>query len=48
MLPYLFPRQLSQWLGPVIAAGIAALLVAAIVVTTGVVDQSAAKPHPQG
>ncbi len=48
MLPYLFPSRLSQWLGPLAAAGAASLLIAVIVVTTGVVDLSAAKPHPEG
>jgi cytochrome c553 len=48
MLPYLFPSRFSQWLGPLVAAGAAALLVAVIVVTSGIVDLSAAKPHPDG
>ncbi|NIJ08444.1 cytochrome c553 [Sphingomonas vulcanisoli] len=48
MLPYLFPSRFSQWLGPLIAAAIGALLIAVIVVVTGIVDLSAAKPHPEG
>ena len=48
MLPLLFPSRLSQWLGPLIAATVAAVLVAVIVVTSGIIDLSAAKPHPEG
>ena len=48
MLPFLFPKRFSQWLGPLIAAAAAALLLAVIVVTSGIVDLSAAKPHPEG
>lgn len=48
MLPYLFPSRFSQWLGPLVAAAAAALLIAVVVVTTGIVDLSAAKPHPDG
>ncbi|MBJ6122965.1 c-type cytochrome [Sphingomonas mollis] len=48
MLGWLFPRRATQWLGPLFAAGAGALLLAVIVVTTGIVDLSAAKPHPEG
>lgn len=48
MLPLLFPRRLSQWLGPLIAATAAAILIAIVVITSGIVDLSAAKPHPEG
>jgi cytochrome c553 len=48
MLRMLFPLRPSQWLGPLLVAGLAALVVAVLVVTTGVVDLSAAKPHPEG
>lgn len=48
MLPLLFPRRFTQWLGPLIAAAAAALLIAIVVVTSGFVDLSAAKPHPDG
>ncbi len=48
MLRLLFPRRVSQWLGPLFVAGAAAALIAVIVVTTGIVDLSAAKPHPEG
>ena len=48
MLRLLFPRRALQWLGPLFAAGIGGLLIAILVVTTGVVDLSAAKPHPEG
>ena len=48
MLRLLFPLRLTQWLGPLFAAGAAPLLIAVIVVTSGIVDLSAAKPHPEG
>lgn len=44
----LFPARLTQWIGPFAVAAVAALLLAAIVVVSGVVDLSAAKPHPDG
>ena len=43
-----FPARLTQWIGPLIAAGAAAALVAMLVVASGIVDLSAAKPHPEG
>ncbi len=46
-LPY-FPARLTQWLGPLVVAGVAALVLAVIVVVSGIVDLSAAKPHPEG
>ena len=45
---YLFPPRLRQWLGPLLAAGVGAALVAILIVTSGIVDLSAAKPHPDG
>lgn len=48
MLPTLFPPRLTQWVGPLIAAALGALLLAAIVIVSGVIDLSAAKPHPAG
>lgn len=48
MLEFLFPRRATQWLGPLLIAGAAALLIAILVVTTGIVDLSAAEPHPEG
>jgi cytochrome c553 len=45
---YLFPSRLLQWLGPLAVAAAGALLIAVVVVTTGIVDLSAAKPHPDG
>lgn len=48
LIGLLFPRQLSHWLGPLLAAGIAALLIAFAVVTSGVVNLAASIPHPQG
>ncbi|GHH26414.1 cytochrome c [Sphingomonas glacialis] len=48
MVRLLFPKRLTQWFGPLILAGIAALLVAVTVIVSGIVDLSAAKPHPDG
>ena len=48
MFGFLFPKRLTQWIGPLIVAGIAALIVGIIVITSGIVDLSAAKPHPEG
>ena len=44
----LFPARLTQWIGPFAVAAAGALLLAVIVVVSGVVDLSAAKPHPDG
>lgn len=44
----LFPARLTQWIGPLAAVAVAALLLCVIVVVGGVVDLSAAKPHPEG
>jgi cytochrome c553 len=48
MLRLLFPLRLTQWLGPLFTAAIAAVLLAVLVIVSGVVDLSAAKPHPEG
>ena len=48
MLRLLFPLRLTQWLGPLFVAATGAVLTVVIVVTTGLVDLSAAKPHPEG
>lgn len=48
MLEYIFPRRVTQWLGPLLVAALGALLIAILVITTGIVDLSAAKPHPDG
>ena len=48
MLRLLFPLRLIQWLGPLILVGAGGLLLAAIVVMSGIVDLSAARPHPEG
>ncbi len=47
MLRDLFPRRLAQWLGPLLAAGVTALVVAGIVVVSGVFNLAATTPHPQ-
>ena len=48
MLRLLFPLRFTQWLGPLILAAVGAGLVAILVITSGIVDLSAAKPHPDG
>ena len=48
LLPLLFPRRFSQWAGPLVVATITGLLAAAMIVVSGVVELSAAKPHPEG
>lgn len=48
VLRYLFPLRFTQWIGPFLVAGIAAFLVATVVVVIGWVDLSARKPHPEG
>ena len=48
MLRLLFPLRFTQWLGPLFVAAAAAGLLAIVVVVTGIVDLSAAKPHPEG
>jgi len=48
MLRTLFPVRLAQWLGPLLVAGVVGLVVAVVVVVSGIVDLSAAKPHPEG
>ncbi len=47
-LPSYFPARPLQWLGPLVVAGAVALLIAVLVVVSGVVDLSARKPHPEG
>lgn len=47
MLRDLFPRRLLQWLGPFLAAALTALVVAAMVVFSGVYNLAATTPHPQ-
>lgn len=44
----LFPTRLTQWIGPLAVAGALALVLAIMVVVSGIVDLSAAKPHPDG
>ena len=48
LIGILFPRQFSHWLGPLLAAGIAALVIAFAVIASGVVNLAASTPHPQG
>ncbi len=47
MLRDLFPRRLLQWLGPLAAVALTGLVVAAIVVVSGVVNLAATTPHPR-
>lgn len=44
----LFPARLTQWIGPFAVAAAGALLLAVIVIVSGAIDLSAAKPHPDG
>ena len=44
----LFPLRWTQWLGPFLLAGAAGLLVAVLVITSGIVNLAASTPHPQG
>ena len=48
ILAMLFPRRLGQWFGPLIATGLAVLLLAVVVLSAGWPDLSASVPHPQG
>lgn len=47
-LRVMFPLRWTQWLGPFLLAGAAALLLGIIVATSGLLDLSASKPHPRG
>ncbi len=47
MLRDFFPRRLFQWLGPLVAVGLLGIVVAAIVVVSGVFNLAATTPHPQ-
>ena len=47
MIRTLFPRRLLQWLGPLAAAGLAAILVAVAVIYSGIYNLAATTPHPQ-
>lgn len=48
ILKAIVPVRFVQWIGPLAAAGIAALIVATVVLTAGWLDLSASTPHPQG
>lgn len=48
MLRYLFPAKLRQWLGPLFVLGGLGAVLGIVIVTTGWVDLSARKPHPDG
>lgn len=47
-LPLLFPHRLLQWVGPLVVATMVGLLGAVLVIVSGVIELSAAKPHPEG
>lgn len=47
MLRDFFPRRLFQWLGPLVFAGLVGLVVAAVVVLSGVFNLAATTPHPR-
>ena len=44
----LFPTRWTQYIGPVLLAGAAALLLGVIVATSGFLNLAASTPHPQG
>ncbi|MEQ7873447.1 cytochrome c [Sphingomonas sp. ASV193] len=48
MLRYLFPPHLRQWIGPLLALGIAGGLLAVAVIVSGVLNLTATTPHPEG
>lgn len=48
VLRRLFPLRVTQWIGPFLVAGVAAALVAILVISSGFLDLSARKPHPEG
>ena len=48
MLRFLFPLRPRQWIGPLLVVGIAGALLGIMIVSTGWVDLSARKPHPEG
>lgn len=43
-----FPRSLIQWLGPLLTCALIALVLAIVVISSGVVNLAASVPHPQG
>lgn len=47
MLRQFFPRRILQWLGPLLTAALAAAVVAALVIVSGVYNLAARTPHPQ-
>lgn len=47
MLRDFFSRRFFQWLGPLVATGLVALILGAIVVVSGVFNLAATTPHPQ-
>ena len=48
MWRFIFPLRLRQWIGPLAVAGLAAALIGILIVSTGWVNLSARKPHPEG
>lgn len=48
LLRTLFPSRWTQWVGPFLLAGSGALLLAVIVIVSGIANLSASEPHPQG
>ena len=48
LIGILFPRRFGHWIGPLLAAGILAGLVAVLVITSGVANLAASTPHPEG
>ena len=48
MLRSIFPQRLYQWLGPLLAAALIAVVIGMLVVFSGVLNLAASTPHPQG
>lgn len=47
-LSLIFPRCLSQWLGPLVGSGVTVSLVALALICSGWLDLTASTPHPEG
>ena len=48
LIGILFPRRVGHWVGPLLAAGVLAGVVALLVITSGIANLAASTPHPQG
>ena len=48
MIEFLFPRRFRQWLGPVLVMAIAGVLLAIMLIVSGILQFPASSPDPQG